>query len=362
MKSILSLPDWRFSIATDWRDIWGCDYVERWMRLLDADCEPNVFFHPDIVRAWYLSQSRQANPWFVVLQNQATDETIFYPFVIDNRGIRNCWLHMLVPVGYFLFDHQDPLVAAGSSARKNDLIAFFFDSLPALMDAYDGRLDGFDIPRQRLMLARAMLSDEVAPCVEMSAFGEFDVFWASLKGSVRGDVNRQQRRLSGIGRLEYREYAESDLAEAKTAFDDFIEARSGKWKTHQVEKRFFRALLENALGRTVHFSALLLDGRAISWHLGFSHRGCFYYYIPAYAKEFESYSPGKILISLLLEKCFDARLEKFDFLRGREKYKFDWAKQESNYCRLSFTHNSLLVKSSLSCSKLLRNVKKLLVT
>lgn len=360
MKFTSGQSDWRLSIATDWRGIWDGGYVERWVALHDADCEPNVFFHPDIVRAWYLSQHRQVKPWFIVLQNGPTNETIFYPFVIDNRGFRNFWLHMLVPVGYFLFDHQEPLVVAGSRARKDELVAFFFDLLPSLIALHKGRIDGFDIPRQRLGATDAVLSGEVAPYVDLTAFGHFSAYLAALKGSVRGDVNRQRRRLAEIGELEYREYSENDLVEANAAFGEFIEARSGKWRTHQVEKRFFQALLENALGRTVHFSALLLDGRAVSWHLGFSHRGCFYYYIPAYAKEFESYSPGKILISLLLEKCFEAGLEKFDFLRGREKYKFDWAKQESNYFRLSFARNSLLVKSSLSCNILLRNMKSLL--
>lgn len=361
MRFISSLPDWRLSIATDWQDIWEDGYVERWMALHDGDCEPNVFFHPDIVRAWYLSQSRQAKPWFVTLQNECTGETIFYPFVIDNRGFRNCWLHMLVPVGYFLFDNHDPLAATGSLARKNELITAFFDLLPGMMNAYQGRLDGVDVPRQKLGLADATSSGESAPCVELSAFGNFDAYWNSLKGSVRGDVGRQRRRLSKMGSLEYREYAEGEHAEAKTAFNDFIEARSRKWKTHEVEKRFFRKLLEGALGRTVHFSALQLDGRAISWHLGFSHRGVFYYYIPAYSNEYESYSPGKVLIGFLIEKSFDSGFEKFDFLRGREKYKFDWAKQESDYFGFFFTRKGLLATSSLNCSKLLRKMRRLLV-
>ncbi|TCS71939.1 CelD/BcsL family acetyltransferase involved in cellulose biosynthesis [Sulfuritortus calidifontis] len=351
--------DWQIDIATDWASICDSAYIERWLGLIDADCEPNVFFHPSVVRPWHDSQPNEIKPFFVILQNRVDNEAIFYPFVIGNRGYRNCWLNTLIPAGYFLFDHHDPIVAASSPARKKALTEFFFTQLPAVLDSFPGRLDGFDIPRLRTNLVGSTQSDESSPAIDLTAYSSYEAYSKALKGAVRGDVNRQKRRLSEIGHLSYRKYTADNLPAALAEFEAFTEARSRKWHPPESDSLFFARLLEASLGETVHFSSLALNDRAISWHLGFVDRYCFYYYIPTYDKAFESYSPGKVHISMLIEECYAQGLRKFDFLRGCEKYKFDWTDRSVPYFAVSYVKNGLVLAMRRGCNNMIHALKRI---
>jgi CelD/BcsL family acetyltransferase involved in cellulose biosynthesis len=63
----------------------------------------------------------------------------------------------------------------------------------------------------------------------------------------------------------------------------------------------------------------------VAIHFGFTFRERYYYYIPSFSMKFQAYSPGRILMLRSMERAFKDGLTEFDFLRGDEPYKFDWA-------------------------------------
>lgn len=55
----------------------------------------------------------------------------------------------------------------------------------------------------------------------------------------------------------------------------------------------------------------------------FTYDRCFYLYNSAYEKAAAGLSPGLILAARLIARCIEQGFAKFDFLRGKERYKFD---------------------------------------
>lgn len=66
-----------------------------------------------------------------------------------------------------------------------------------------------------------------------------------------------------------------------------------------------------------------LDGRPLAATVSFRYDGVFYLYNSAYDMDFKALSPGLIHVARLIERSLGEGLRRFDFLRGRERYKYD---------------------------------------
>jgi CelD/BcsL family acetyltransferase involved in cellulose biosynthesis len=72
---------------------------------------------------------------------------------------------------------------------------------------------------------------------------------------------------------------------------------------------------------------LELGDDAIASTFGFELDGRFYLYNSAYEPEAARLSPGLVLVSELVKESIARGLASFDFLRGRERYKYQLGAQ-----------------------------------
>lgn len=80
-------------------------------------------------------------------------------------------------------------------------------------------------------------------------------------------------------------------------------------------------LLERGLARLF---LLRLDGRCAGAYYGMSDGRRAYAWLGGFDPEFSRESPGTLLIAHALEAAVDEGCREFHFLRGRERYKYDW--------------------------------------
>lgn len=81
--------------------------------------------------------------------------------------------------------------------------------------------------------------------------------------------------------------------------------------------------------------ALRVSGRIIAAFYGLAGKGRFYYYLGGFDPEYRSLSPGTLLIGAAIERAVEEGCRQFDFLRGREDYKYLWgAKDTPTFRRL----------------------------
>ena len=78
-------------------------------------------------------------------------------------------------------------------------------------------------------------------------------------------------------------------------------------------------------------SGLKLNGEFIATHWGVVSKKCYYYLVPSMAEgEVKKFSPGKLLLSLLIRWSISKKIELFDFGLGEEIYKKSWSNKTSN--------------------------------
>ena len=95
-----------------------------------------------------------------------------------------------------------------------------------------------------------------------------------------------------------------------------------------------------------HLSALSLNNELIAIHWGIIYNRRFYYLLLSMKEDnLKKYSPGRLLISLLVRWSIAKKMQIFDFTLGDEGYKKSWANRTSalhNYIQLSSLRGLIL--------------------
>ena len=84
----------------------------------------------------------------------------------------------------------------------------------------------------------------------------------------------------------------------------------------------------------VKITILKINGELVAANLGLIFKRRFYYYMPVlFSEKFNKYSPGKVLISYLIEWSINNKIDFFDFGLGDENYKKYWSNFNENLFR-----------------------------
>lgn len=133
----------------------------------------------------------------------------------------------------------------------------------------------------------------------------------------------------------------SDEDEALSCLDALFTLHTKKWEAaggrgvlQGPEIRAFHE--EAALGfqkqGALRLYRMVLEGRELAVFYGFIHKNRFYAYLMGYDPDFSELSPGRLMLLTVAEDCITSGIGVMDFLRGSEKYKYDWAPIETrNY-------------------------------
>ena len=82
--------------------------------------------------------------------------------------------------------------------------------------------------------------------------------------------------------------------------------------------------------------ALELEGRIIATLCAFADRprpGAWLYYLGAFDPAWRHLGPGSLLVEQAIRRAVREGARRFDFLRGRERYKLLWGARERPTCR-----------------------------
>jgi CelD/BcsL family acetyltransferase involved in cellulose biosynthesis len=170
----------------------------------------------------------------------------------------------------------------------------------------------------------------------LNLFGatDLDHVLARCSANHRGDVRRRLRRIRAEGEASVVVYECSSSDAAVRDFRErFVPAYSAYWRARPegcmldrpgVSDFVERVLVDGLAGRWAHYAALELNGQSIAWHLGLTFRRDLYWWIPAHDEAWQTFSPGKVLLALLVEHGIRSGTSNLHFLTGLQRYKLDW--------------------------------------
>jgi CelD/BcsL family acetyltransferase involved in cellulose biosynthesis len=162
----------------------------------------------------------------------------------------------------------------------------------------------------------------------VSLDGDWDTYLAGLSRSLRGDVERQRRRISGLGELSLQVGDDTGLLSAAFA----LEASGWKGRegtaiaSHPHTRRFYTEIAEWARDRGwLRLTFLYVGERPLAFHLALEHGGAYLPLKGGFDHELHRYSPGKLIVHATVRRAFETGLGRYEFLAGNEDYKLAWA-------------------------------------
>jgi len=157
-----------------------------------------------------------------------------------------------------------------------------------------------------------------------------DDFIASLPRQLQHNLNYYRRKLANLGQVKLEQANENNFDELFEALFSLHEARwrmnhlSGVLWADEVQNFHLDAASALLSHHALRLYGLRLDARIIASLYAFHHGRCTYYYLSGFDPEFRQYSPGTILVAHAIREAIGEGDVAFDFLRGREEYKYRW--------------------------------------
>ncbi|MBV9491773.1 MAG: GNAT family N-acetyltransferase, partial [Verrucomicrobia bacterium] len=157
---------------------------------------------------------------------------------------------------------------------------------------------------------------------------------ASVSRAIRRDLERAERKLSKMGALDV---TVTDLTTLPADYNQLVTLHTLRWQSAgspgifgtDYYRRFFLAGFTGlARAGLLRLLTIRLDGKPIAVTCGFAQRRHYYHFITGYDPEWSSLSPGTLAVYVALRAAVHEGAVCFDFLRGKEAYKYRWGAQD----------------------------------
>jgi len=337
---------WKYELVSNLESL-----ADEWSSLIESGECSHVFFHPAMVKAWIETYKplRKIEPF--VIKAIEGDNVALLPMALWHKNWKNAFQKAVVPIGYSDFDYHDPIFSYRPSEKS--LAGYWKGVIKVINDNFkydtlttDGITDSLTAP------GLDWRQGEICPLLNLNDIHSEEELMVFFKTSLRGDIRRQMRRLEEFGSLKLTEYHSFNEISQET-FTKFMEQHTLRWPSAYKAPRFHENLLRYGLtAGVVHFSVLTAGEHEIAWHLGFTHRRRYYYYMPVGNQDYFKYSPTKIHLFFLVRRAVEMGYTVYDHLRGEENYKSGWSNDSQNV-------NTITMESPSISAALKRNALKI---
>lgn len=188
------------------------------------------------------------------------------------------------------------------------------------------------------------LKTSICPQINLSADWEI-----VLKQSKRADnFKRRLKQLQKLSDFEFRSI--TSPSEIVEAFERFYQLHEKRWSKnggselsgHPRLVSFQRKVVTNlANADLIRFDELWIEGDCRASVYGLDNGKTFYYYNAGYDLEWANKSVGLVLIGLSVKNAIERGNSLYDFLRGDENYKFDWANQQNELVTVNLSRQTM---------------------
>ncbi|MCG3121028.1 MAG: hypothetical protein ALAOOOJD_03962 [bacterium] len=313
-----------------------------WNDLLDHSARPSVFLKHQWMHTWWLlyGSRRTTSQLFILTTRDAENQLVgVLPLYLERWGRQPLTLRVLRLLGT---TDQAPeyLDAIVHQRNSQHILAALLANLAVRRHEYDA-LQFTDLSREALLptflsgwsqtLGGVYQNSLGSICPYLKTVGDFDAFIQSLSTKHRYNFRRETRRL-----IEQR-HAVFEVAVTPEAVQNGLEAlfalhhqhwaaKEGKSQFDNQGSHTFHRQLAVALAEegAVRLYRLNCEGHAIAIFYCFCYNQQLFYYQAGLDPAFKNYSLGAVVIGKMIADCFAENFREFDFLRGKESYKFNW--------------------------------------
>jgi CelD/BcsL family acetyltransferase involved in cellulose biosynthesis len=346
-----------------------------WRELFEAAGQQNAFLSFEWMSTWWKHWGKNRRLAMVAVRDERGRLVGLAPFSIARTGLagagRRClsfladthvgsdYLGVLARPGY----EEAALEAIVSALRRHRREWDYIE----LRDAEDGplfaslcaRLGGMGMTAHRTV---------ASVCFYIKLPPSFDAYLAGVSIKLRANYRRRWRVIQDMGPAEFVTLA--DIADLERHFPELIRLHRMRFEQRNQESAFLRpgvqefhaealrALAERGWARLFLLRA---GGQTVAALYGFSMGKMFQFYQCGMHPDWSHQGVGQVTIGHSIQEAIRTGHEDFDFLRGDESYKAEWAKQSRQTVVARFFDSrpaSLAARAALGAGLIWRRTKR----
>lgn len=186
----------------------------------------------------------------------------------------------------------------------------------------------------------------VSPFIRLDC--DYDTYFNTLRSGCRFNLTKRYTRLSRAGPVDVEVVTDRDAVEEAMLHGLRIEAAA--WKGAKgtamnsdpaVAKFYTRLATREAELGQLRLTFLRAGGKRISFNYLVENRTRCYALKIGYDPEYHVYSPGNMLLNLILKDAFARGIEEYDLLGGDDGWKFEWTAETREHRWLFLFRNRL---------------------
>jgi len=311
------------------------DLAKEWNSFLYASGLDCVFFTHEWFSSWWESLSGR-NSLEVLLFKDDQDQIIgIAPLMTDGRSLRFMASHEVTDYCDFLFlqDKKEEIYKS--------LLRYFSENY---LDLTHLEFINIRSSSPTCVLIPEMASDyglshslretEVTPVLSVPS--TYEDYIKGLKRKNRHELRRKLKRIERLKGIKIKKITETrHLLRAIESFISLHKKSSPEkqafWTTEGMPDFFKNVIHRFSKKGWVEMNVLFFEDSLISALLNFLYGNEVLFYNVAYDLEYAPFSPGFYLFHASIVEAISRGKSSIDFLRGREKYKYDFGAKE---CRI----------------------------
>jgi len=328
-----AVTPWRFEWRRTWDAVWAPEFVAEWERLLSNSPSANVYHVPALVRAWAETHGMAlgAEPLFG-LASGPDGARVLLTFVVSAQHGRHARRRSLSGAGESFFGYHDPLVSASKAAGID--WSEFWD---LVRRETAGECDQALLHSVHAECAIGPLTEpggDASPLLDVSTCRTLDDAFARCSKDHRHETRRLLRRLGDRGPVVLHVAGPGDAALALGDLaNGFLPIYHANWRAKPVGSMLDRAgvldfvrrvIDEGTRDRWAEYGRMTVNGDSVAWYVGLIHRESFYLWITTYDSAYQEYSPGRLLLALIIQRCIGRGVQFVHLLTGDQHYKREW--------------------------------------
>ncbi len=332
------------------KDDQGFDQLsDVWNQLLNAYDQATVHSTFEWLRTWW-DHYHGARELLILVAQDGPETLGIAPLAISTspavKGLAD--QRSIGFLGQGSSDYGDFIVPA----RHDEVMGAFVDGLLELRPSWDRielreiredspALQGFLSAAEGAGLA--CHTSECSTCLQVRIDTSWDEYFGRVRAKFRSDIRRRQAKLEKIGPVGLVRRQNVDEA----LWQDLLQINEKHYdqKNKQDLSRnlaFLKQVADRLGPRGImDFSLLKVGEQTAAYNIGFRYHGVVSHWKVGFQPDLYKFAPGRLLIRFLLEDCFQDGTRCFDFMRGAEEYKRNWAFAERKNVNLTVDNTRL---------------------
>ncbi len=311
-----------------------------WAAALRFSASDSVFLTFAWFKSWWDNLSEDHTPEILVFHDKETGLYGIAPLMSQGENLMSMASHEVT-------DYWDFIFPQGQERR-------YFDELFSFLEKELNRVNKLDLinisassPTLKHMQQTAaghgwryrIEESEETPRLQLPA--SYEEYLTGLKRKCRHELRRKLRKVESLPGLRDVKYVTPE--DITTRIVDFITLHQKSspdkqrfWGKPGMERFFTDLILAFAEQGWIELRFLYSQEQTLAALLSFVYGDILAFYNMAYNLDFANYSPGYYLFDRSLRDAISEKKVEADFLRGSEKYKYEFGAQKSKIYSLIF--------------------------